>query len=130
MNQAFNPQIARKHFSIRIIMALFLASGALGAIFTPLGLVWAADDCGQRFREQLLQEAWKQSSTVAAYSPSATASAGSAGSVWEHAVREALLQVFLTDADRDVIIEAYQNHRWEPLFVNSGFQLTSSGNQL
>ena len=130
MNPAFNPRIARKHFSTRIIMALFLAGGALGAIFTPLGPVWAADDCAQRFREQLLQEAWKQSSTVAAYSPSATASAGSAGSVWEHAVREALLQVFLTDADRDVIIEAYQNHRWEPLFVNSGFQLTSSGNQL
>ncbi|HBZ53957.1 MAG TPA: hypothetical protein DEO88_01015, partial [Syntrophobacteraceae bacterium] len=49
---------------------------------------------------------------------------------WEPPIREALLQVLLTDNDRDTIVEAYQSHRWEPLFVGSGFQLTSGGNQL
>jgi murein L,D-transpeptidase YcbB/YkuD len=51
-------------------------------------------------------------------------------SPWESPAREALLQILLTDSDRETIIEAYQNHRWEPLFVGPGFQLTADGSQL
>jgi len=129
MNPAFNHRIARKHCSIRIIIALLLAGGALGALFTPLGMVWAVDDCAQRYREQLLQEAWKQWSTVAALFPRRRLQQGPRVGLGTHGAGGSAPGF----PDR---CRSRCNHRslsdssLEPLFVSSGFQLTSNGNQL
>jgi murein L,D-transpeptidase YcbB/YkuD len=58
------------------------------------------------------------------YRPDPTPSRG------EQLLRETLLQELLTDADRDLIVEVYQSRNWEPFFIGSGFQLSTSGMQL
>ena len=45
------------------------------------------------------------------------------GSIWEQAIREALSREFLSDGDRDLLLEAYQARDWKPLFITSSFEL-------
>jgi L,D-transpeptidase YcbB len=53
-----------------------------------------------------------------------------AGSVWEQAIREALSREFLSDADRDLLLEAYQTRDWKPLFITPAFELTPDAHRL
>jgi murein L,D-transpeptidase YcbB/YkuD len=49
---------------------------------------------------------------------------------WESMIREALAQELLSDTDRELILEAYQERRWEPLLITPGLQPSAEASKL
>jgi murein L,D-transpeptidase YcbB/YkuD len=134
-----------------LIHLLGLALLALGMLINPgtaTPQAWAAGDCAERYWEQIVRLSWKNwPSSNANSGPSAIDLQTSGGSLdnqglspassaslptspWEAVIREALVQELLSDADRELMLEAYQQKAWEPVFITPGFQLSADGGKL
>jgi L,D-transpeptidase YcbB len=134
-----------------LIQTVGLALLALGMLIhqgTATPQAWAAGDCTDRYWDQIVRLSWKNwPSSIANPSPpsitlqtpggspdsngpSPASSASLPISPWEEAIREALVQELLNDADRELMLEAYQQKAWEPVFITPGFQLSADGAKL
>jgi L,D-transpeptidase YcbB len=49
---------------------------------------------------------------------------------WENLIRDALAQELLSDTDRELLLEVYQERRWEPLLITPGFQVSADTDKL
>jgi L,D-transpeptidase YcbB len=127
----------RRSYLFTVAAGILLIAGMVFSSVLP------AAECVDPYWHQIVEPTWKDWQGFfpdASLSPLETAGDGNrteqptqpmvAGSVREQAIREALSREFLSDADRDLLLEAYQARDWKPLFITASFELAPDADRL